>query len=78
MSQAELAERMGEPRKTISKVSTVKLQLLETAIQLERVLGIPASFGIIANDTTEALARKSKSVYLSKWVAQPNTTEGHG
>jgi len=80
MSQAELAERMGEPRKTISEIINGKAAITpETAIQLERVLGIPASFGIIANDTTEALARKEEQERLSKQVSgSTKYPEGHG
>lgn len=45
MSQAELAERTGWPKKTISEIITGKVSITEeTALQLERVLGIPASF----------------------------------
>lgn len=45
MSQAELAERTGRPTKTINEIINGKSALTpETAIQLERVLGIPASF----------------------------------
>lgn len=45
MSQAELAERMGRPKKTISEIIGGKSELMpETALQLERVLGVPASF----------------------------------
>lgn len=43
--QAELALRMGRPRKTISEVISGKAALThETALQLELVLGVPASF----------------------------------
>ena len=45
MSQAELAERTGRPKKTINEIIKGKVALTpETAIQLERVLGTPASF----------------------------------
>lgn len=45
MSQAELAERCGRPKKTINEIMTGKAAITaETALQLERVLGIPASF----------------------------------
>jgi addiction module HigA family antidote len=45
MSQAELAERTGRPRKTINEIVRGQAAITpETAIQLERVLGIPASF----------------------------------
>ncbi len=45
MPQAELAERTGRPKKTINEIIKGKAALTpETAIQLERVLGTPASF----------------------------------
>ena len=45
MSQAELAERTGRPKKAIHEIIKGKTVITpETAIQLERVLGIPASF----------------------------------
>lgn len=45
MSQADLAERTGRPKKTINEIIKGKAALTpETAIQLERVLGTPASF----------------------------------
>ena len=45
MSQSELAERMGRPKKTINEIIRGKAQITpETALQLERVVGIPATF----------------------------------
>jgi HTH-type transcriptional regulator / antitoxin HigA len=45
MSQAELAERTGRPKKTINEIIKGKASLTpDTALQLEKVLGIPASF----------------------------------
>ena len=45
MSQAELADRMGRPKKTINEIIKGKAALTpETALQLERVLGIPGGF----------------------------------
>jgi HTH-type transcriptional regulator / antitoxin HigA len=45
MSQAELAKRAGRPAKTINEIIAGKTKILpETAIQFEKVLGIPASF----------------------------------
>jgi len=47
MSPAELAERCGRPAKIIYEIMTGKAAITaETALQLERVLGIPASFWI--------------------------------
>ncbi len=45
ISQAELAERMGRSKKTINEIIQGKAAITpETALQLERVLGIPAAF----------------------------------
>lgn len=45
MSQAELAERTGRPKKTINEIINGKAAITpETALQFERVLGAPASF----------------------------------
>ncbi|MCK4283567.1 MAG: ImmA/IrrE family metallo-endopeptidase [Candidatus Brocadiae bacterium] len=45
MTQAELARRMGRPKKTVNEIVRHKAALTpETALQLERVLGAPAAF----------------------------------
>lgn len=45
MSQAELSERSGIPQKTINEIIHGKTAITsETALQFERVLGIPANF----------------------------------
>jgi addiction module HigA family antidote len=45
MSQAELAERTGRPAKLINEIVKGKAAITpETALQLERVLGVPARF----------------------------------
>ncbi|GBF34451.1 HigA protein [Desulfocucumis palustris] len=45
MTQSELAERTGRPKKTINEIIKGKAAITsETARQLERVLGIPANF----------------------------------
>jgi len=45
MSQAELADRTGRPKKTINEIIKGKAAITpETALQLELVLGAPASF----------------------------------
>jgi addiction module HigA family antidote len=45
MSQAELAERTGRPKKTINEIIQGKAEITpETALQLEYALGIPAHF----------------------------------
>lgn len=45
MSQSELAERTGRPKKTINEIIKGKATITPaTALQLERVLGAPANF----------------------------------
>lgn len=45
MTQADLATRMGRPKKTISEIVNGLAAITpESAIQLERVLGVPAEF----------------------------------
>src|SRR5437879_4429255 len=45
MSQAELAGRTGRPRKTINEIVKGKAAITpETALQFEKVLGVPARF----------------------------------
>jgi len=45
MTQADLAERTGQPRKTINEIIKGKAAITpETALQLEKALGVPASF----------------------------------
>lgn len=45
MTQVELAERMGRPLKTINEIVAGKAAITsDTALQLEKVLGVPASF----------------------------------
>lgn len=45
MSQADLAERAGRPKKTINEIIKGKAAITpETALQLERVLGVPSGF----------------------------------
>ncbi len=45
LSQSDLAERMGRPVKTINEIISGKAAITsDTALQLEMVLGVPASF----------------------------------
>lgn len=45
MTQADLARRMGRPMKTINEIVRGKAMILpDTALQLERVTGVPGSF----------------------------------
>lgn len=75
MSQAELAERMGRPKKTINEIIKGKATITPTtALQLERALGVPASFW---NDREqnyrESLARQAERDSLEGhvgWLSQ--------
>jgi addiction module HigA family antidote len=47
MSQSELAQRMGRPKKTINEIIKGKAEItIDTALQIELVLGTPARFWI--------------------------------
>lgn len=67
MSQAELAERIGRTKKTVNEIIRGKAPLLsETAVQLERVLGIPARFWANAEaNYRQALARHEEAERLA-------------
>jgi len=75
MSQADLAERTGRPKKTINEIIKGKATITPaTALQLERVLGVPASFW---NDREqyyrENLARQAERDSLEgqvEWLKQ--------
>lgn len=65
MTQAELAGRAGRPKKTINEIISGKAAITaETALQFERVLGVPASFwNNLERNYQETLARlRGKSV----------------
>lgn len=70
MSQAELAERMGRTTKTINEIIKGKAPITpETALQLERVLNIPAQFwNSREQQYREALARKDENKRLESWI----------
>jgi HTH-type transcriptional regulator/antitoxin HigA len=75
MSQAELAERMGRPKKTINEIVKGKAAITaETALQFERVLGISAAFWIAREQNyRESLARAREALELEKqadWLDQ--------
>jgi len=59
LTQKELAQRMGRPLKTINQIIKGTAQIMpETALQLEKVTGVPASFWNNAEaNYREALAR---------------------
>jgi addiction module HigA family antidote len=75
LTQTELARRMGRPIKTINEIVQGKAALTaDTALELERVLGIPASFwnGLESN-YREHLAREKASQRLEvdeTWLSQ--------
>ncbi len=70
MSQAELARRTGRPLKTINEIIKGKTAITpETALQLELVLGIPASFwNNREQQYREALARQAEQQQLPEWI----------
>lgn len=75
MTQAELAERTGRPLKTINEIVKGKAAITpETAIQLERVLGVSAEFWNQREANYRAyLARQKEVKNLSPyndWLAQ--------
>jgi len=68
MSQAELASRTGRPKKTINEIIKGKAAITpETALQFERVLGVPASFwNNLERNYQESLARISEQKKLAQ------------
>ena len=71
MSQAELADRTGRPKKTINEIIKGKTAITpETAIQLERVLGTPASFwNNRERNYREWLARQEERKSLAEHIS---------
>lgn len=67
MTQAELAERMGRPKKSVNEIIQGKAAITpETALQLERVLGVSASFwNNLERNYREYLARKEEEERLA-------------
>ena len=74
MSQSELAERTGRPKKTISEIINGKTAITsDTALQLERVLGIPARFwNERERNYQDSLARRRESQRLEQNLAWLN------
>ncbi len=73
MSQAELANRTGRPTKTINEIIKGKASITpETALQLERVFGVPASFwNNLERNYRETVARLQEQEKLQaevKWL----------
>jgi addiction module HigA family antidote len=75
ISQSALAARMGRPKKTMSEIINAKAAITpETALQLELVLGVPASFwNARERDYRAYLAREEQERSLAKqrrWLMQ--------
>jgi HTH-type transcriptional regulator/antitoxin HigA len=70
ISQSELAERTGRPKKTINEIANGKAAITpETAIQFERVLGVPAVFwNSLEQNYRAALARIAERERLERDV----------
>jgi addiction module HigA family antidote len=70
MSQSELAQRMGRPRKTINEIIKGKAEITsDTALQIELVLGTPASFWMERERLyREYLARKNENQRLKGYL----------
>jgi len=70
MSQSELAQRMGRPRKTINEIIKGKAEItIDTALQIELVLGTPARFWIERERLyREYLARKNENQKLKGYL----------
>ena len=62
MTQADLAARTGRPAKTINEIIQGKTPITpDTALQIERVLGVPTSFWLNREQGyREALARREE------------------
>ena len=71
MSQAEFAERTGRPKKTINEIIRGKAMITpETALQFEKVLGVPASFWINREQNyQEWLAREQEKSNLEQQLS---------
>lgn len=70
LSQADLAERTGRPKKTINEIAKGKAAITpETALQLERVLGVPSSYwNALEQNYRAALALLDEKQRLSQHV----------
>jgi HTH-type transcriptional regulator/antitoxin HigA len=70
ISQKELALRMGRPLKTINEIIKGKASITpETALQLEKALGAPASFWIQREaHFREYLARVEEELTAKQWL----------
>ncbi len=72
MTQAELARRANRPKKTISEIVQGKAEMTaDTAIQFERVLGVPATFWqSLERNYRESLARARDRRDLERHVTR--------
>lgn len=70
MSQAELAKRTGRPKKTINEIIKGKTAITaETAIQFEKVFGVPANFWTnLERNYQETLARLKEKKELENEI----------
>src|SRR5438034_11471215 len=70
LTQSDLAERTGRPKKTINEIVQGKTAITpETALQFERVLGVPASFwNNLERLYQAAQARAQERVSLTEYV----------
>jgi len=70
MSQTDLAARIGRTKKTVNEIITGKAPIEpETALQLERVLGIPARFWNNAErQFRDCLVRQEERTRLERQV----------
>ncbi len=68
MTQTELAKRSGHPKKTINEIIAGKTTITaDTALQLERVLGVPASFwNNLEKNYQETKARRKEEERIEK------------
>lgn len=71
LSQADLAERTGRPKKTINEIARGKAAITpETALQLERVLGVPSSYwNALEQNYRAVLAQIEERQRLSQHVS---------
>jgi addiction module HigA family antidote len=71
MTQAEFAERTGRPKKTVNEIIRGKAAITpETALQFEKVLGVPASFWINREQNyQEWLAREQERSNFEQYLS---------
>ena len=75
LTQSDLARRMGRPLKTINEIIQAKAALTaDTALELERVLGVPASlWNGLESNYREHLARQRAAARFEvdeAWLAR--------